>query len=140
MPGEDIHWEGTHGTAWENGIITGLTLMNRWLTDYHSVCRRMPLPQWLHEGPGPQAPLHPQWMGAQSGVSNDNHLKMVYDFIYEEEMLEGNHSSKYTCTKPKSRWLLSLLLSYSREEPPPKPNSCSILFSIMVIVYNIVLY
>lgn len=43
------------------------------------VFRRMPLPWRLHEGPGPQTSLHPQWVGAQSGVSYDNCLMMICD-------------------------------------------------------------
>lgn len=34
----------------------------------------MSLSGWLHEGPGPQASLHPQRVGAQSGVSPNYHI------------------------------------------------------------------
>lgn len=64
-----------------------------------SVCRRMPLPRRLHEGPGPQAPLHPQRVGAQSGVSYANCLIMVYDCLLsvEEEIVEQrNHPGHQT--------------------------------------------
>lgn len=50
----------------------------------------MPLPRWLHEGPSIQAPLHPQRVGAQSGVSNAHNLMKVYDCLLssQEEMME----------------------------------------------------
>lgn len=44
----------------------------------------MSLPRRLHEGPSPQAPLHPQRMGTQSRVSYDKHLTRVYNFYLRD--------------------------------------------------------
>lgn len=101
--GEKI--KGAEQREFSNELRKDSTIMNAWLNRCLSVCRRMPLPGRLHEGPGPQAPLHPQRVGAQSGVSYYNHLMSCWLLIISgrgEEMVDKSFTtrdSSYTSNK-----------------------------------------